>query len=96
MPYNGPPPALLEGVRQVLAARVPTGRMPPEKLDGLLRFLRVLSRSPSLPGAGADAGVLGPLCSLAEADLQRRMAIYAPGPLAGGWSSNTRRTREEA
>ncbi|KAG2487336.1 hypothetical protein HYH03_014052 [Edaphochlamys debaryana] len=73
LPYDGPPVVLLDGVRAFLAGKVPTGRMPPECLQGLLRHVRLLGGQPLGPG----------LCALAEADLRRRLPVYAPTPLAG-------------
>ncbi|KAG2425181.1 hypothetical protein HXX76_013935 [Chlamydomonas incerta] len=75
LPYSGAPAVLLGGVKLFLAAKVPTGRVPPENLDGLLRHFRALA---------PPNRRLGPaVCGAVMADLQARLAIYAPAPLAG-------------
>ncbi len=39
VPYGGPPPELLEGVERFLVAKIPTGRMPPENVEGWVEEL---------------------------------------------------------
>ncbi|GIL84027.1 hypothetical protein Vretifemale_12739, partial [Volvox reticuliferus] len=73
--YLGPPPQLLRGVRQFLLAKIPTGRMPPENIDGLMRYVTALRRNQRL--------LDGKLLTTVEADLRVRLSIYAPKPLAG-------------
>ncbi|GLI60138.1 hypothetical protein VaNZ11_002210 [Volvox africanus] len=73
--YRGPPPQLLKGVWQFLLAKIPTGRMPPENIDGLMRYVAALPRN--------QRPLDRDLLTTVETDLRVRLSIYAPKPLAG-------------
>ncbi|GIL59289.1 hypothetical protein Vafri_14192 [Volvox africanus] len=73
--YRGPPLQLLKGVWQFLLAKIPTGRMPPENIDGLMRYVAALPRN--------QRPLDRDLLTTIETDLRVRLSIYAPKPLAG-------------
>ncbi|EFJ47850.1 hypothetical protein VOLCADRAFT_91472 [Volvox carteri f. nagariensis] len=73
--YGGPTVGLLEGVERFMLAKIPTGKMAPENIDGLLRYVLELPHM--------NRPINPKVLKAVENDLRERIQIYAPKPLAG-------------